>query len=70
MDPVPSTDTAAIGAGRHVLGDLERSVDFPNTLVVDAENGQILRLDAVHVRSVRNGEGTTLQVVMALGGNE
>jgi hypothetical protein len=70
MDPMPGTDTATVRAGRHVLGDLEGSVDFPNTFVVDAENGQILGLDAVHVRSVRDGEGTTLHVVMTLRGNE
>lgn len=70
MDPVPGTDTAFIGAGRHILGDLEGSVDVPNTDVVDTENGQILRLDAVHVRRVRDGEGATLQVIVALDGNE
>jgi len=67
MDPMPSTDAAAIGASRHVLWNLEGSVDSPNALVVNAENGQILGLDAVHVGSVCNGEGTTLQVIMALG---
>jgi hypothetical protein len=64
MDPMPGTDTAALGAGRHVLGDLEGSVDFPNALVIDAENGQILGLDAVYIRSVRDGEGATLQVIV------
>ena len=27
MDPMPGTDAAAVGAGRHVLGDREGSVD-------------------------------------------
>jgi hypothetical protein len=49
MDPMPSTDTSTFGARWHVLGDLEAGVDVPHTLVVDAENGQILGLDAVHV---------------------
>ena len=66
MDPMPGTDTAAVGTRRHVLGDLEGSVYFPNTLVVDTENGQILGLDAVHIGGVRNGEGTTFQVIVAL----
>ena len=39
MDPMPSADTAVVWAGRHVLGDLEDSVDSPNTCVVDAKNG-------------------------------
>ena len=70
MDPMPGTDTTTFGTRRHVLGDLEGSVDFPNTLVVDTENGQILGLDAVHVGGVRDGEGTTLQVLVALRRNE
>ena len=69
MDPMPGTDTSALGAGRHVLGDIESSADFPNAFVVDAEDGQILGFDAVHVRSVRDGEGATLQIVGALRGN-
>ena len=66
VDPVPSTDTAVIGAGRHVLGNLEQGIDYLNTLVVDAENRQILGLDAIHVRSVCNGKGATPQVINAL----
>jgi len=69
MDPMPRTDAAALGARRHVLGNREVSVERPNTLVINAENGQIIGLDAVHVRGVCNGEGTTLQVIVALGGN-
>jgi len=67
---MPGADTAALGTGRHVLGDLEGSVDFPDTLMVDTEDGQILGLDAVHVGSVRNREGTTFQVIVALRENE
>ena len=67
MDPMPRTDAAAIWASRHVLWNLEGGVNSPNALVIDAENGQILGLDAVHVRGVCNGESTTLQVVVALG---
>ena len=67
MDPMPRTDAAAIWARGHVLGNIEGSVDLPNTFVVNGENGQILGLDAVHVRSVCNGECTTLQVIEALG---
>ena len=63
---MPSTDAAVFWAGRHILGDLEDGGDGPNALMVDAEDGQILGLDAVHVRSVGNGEGATLQVVDAL----
>ena len=70
VDPVPSTDTAVIGAGRHVLGNLEQGIDYLNTLVVDAENCQILGLDAIHVRSVCNGKGATPQVINALKGNK
>ena len=70
MDPMPGTDTAAIRARRHVLGDREGGVGYPNTLVVNAENSQILGLDAVHVGIVCNGEGTTLHVVDALKGNK
>lgn len=66
MDPVPTTDATAVWAGRHVLGDLEDSVDAPDTLMVNAEDDQILGFNAVHVRSVRDGEGTTLQIVYAL----
>ena len=66
VDPMPGADTAAIGTGRHVLGDLEGSVDLPNTLMVDTEDGQILGFDAVHVGGVRDREGTTFQVIMAL----
>ena len=69
MDPMPRTDAAVFGTSRHVLWNLEGSVDSPNALVVNTENGQILRLDAVHVGGVCNGEGTTLQVIVALGGN-
>ena len=67
---MPGADAAIIGAGRHILRDIEGSADFPDTFVVDTENGQILGLDAVHVRSVRDREGTTLQVIMALCRNE
>ena len=70
MNPMPGTDTAALGARRHVLGDREGSAGYPNTFVVNAENSQILGLDTVHVRIVCNGEGTTLQVVDALKGNK
>jgi hypothetical protein len=63
MDPMPSTDTTAIWAGRHVLGDLEDGIDVPDALMVDAEDDQILGLDAVHVRSVRDGKGATLHVI-------
>ena len=49
------------------MGNLEVGIDRPNALMVDAENGQILGLDAVHVRSIRNRKGATLQVVNALG---
>lgn len=69
MDPMPGTDTATFRTGRHVLGDREGSVDRPNASVVDAENGQILGFDAVHVGSVGNGEGTTPQVIFTLRGN-
>jgi len=69
MDPMPCTDAATLGARRHVLGNIEGSVDSPNALVVNAENGQILGLDAPYVRGVCNGECTTLQVIVALGGN-
>ena len=69
MDPMPSTDTAVFGASRHVLWNLEGGADLPNALVVNTENGQILGLDAVHVRCVCNGEGTTLQVIVTLRGN-
>lgn len=54
MNPMPGTDTATVGARRHILRNLEVGIDRPNALVVDAENGQILGLDAVHVRSIRN----------------
>lgn len=66
MNPMPCTNTAAFGTGRHVRRDREGSADCPNTSVVDTKNGQILRLDTVHVRSVGNGEGTTPQVIFAL----
>ena len=39
MDPVPGTDTAALGARGHGLGNREGSVDPPNTFMVNAENG-------------------------------
>ena len=66
MDPVPTADTTVVWAGRHVLRDLEDGVDAPDTLMIDAEDGQILGLDAVHVGSVRDGKGATLQIVYAL----
>jgi len=69
MDPMPSTDAAALGARRHVLGNLEVGVELPNTRVVNGENGQILGLDALYIRGVCNGDGTTLHVIEALGGN-
>ena len=70
MDPMPGTDTAAIGARRHLCGNREGGVEVPNTPVVNAENGQIFRLEAVHIRSVCNGESATLQVIDSLGGNK
>lgn len=66
---MPSTDTATVWARGHIRGDLEAGVDGPNTLMVDAENDQILGLDAVHVGRVGNGKGATLQVIYALKGN-
>ena len=69
MDPMPGTDATAIWAGRHVFGDLEASANFPDTFVIDTEDGQILRLEAVHVRSVCDGEATTLHVIETLRGN-
>ena len=57
---MPSADTAIIGTGRHVLGNLELGIDGPDALVDDAENGQILGLETVDVRSVRDGKGATL----------
>ena len=67
---MPSADEAIIGAGRHILGNLELGIDGPNALVDDAENGQILGLGAVGVRSVRGGKGATLQVINPLKRNE
>ena len=64
---MPRTDAAVLGARRHVLGNVEGSVNSPNTFVVNAKNGQVLGLDAPYVRGVCNGEGTTLQVIVALG---
>ena len=63
---MPSADTAIVGAGRHVLRNLELGIDGPDALVDDTENGQILGLDAVDVRSVRDGKGATLQVINSL----
>ena len=67
---MPSADAAIVGAGRHVLGNLELGVDGPDALVDDAENGQILGLEAVDVRSVRDGKSATLQVINSLKRNE
>lgn len=66
MDPMPSADTSTVGTRWHVLGDREGGIDIPDTLVVDAENGQILRLNAVYVRGVCNGKGATLHVIDTL----
>ena len=66
MDPVPGADTTAVWARRHVLGDLEDGVDGPNALMVNTEHDQILGFDAVHIRSVSDGQGATLQVIDAL----
>jgi len=49
-DPMPGTDTAAFGAGRQALGELEVNVHLPNTSVVDGDNRKILRSDAFLVR--------------------
>jgi len=65
MDPMPGTDTAAIGTRRHVLGDREWGVDIPNAQVVNTENDQILRLEAVRIGRVRNGECAALHVINA-----
>ena len=46
------------------------SIDGPEALVDDAENGQLLGLEVVDVRSVRDGKGATLQVINALKRNE
>ena len=67
---MPSADTAIIGAGRHILGNLELGIDGPDALVEDAEDGKILGLEAVDVRSVRDGKGATLQVINSLKINE
>ena len=67
---MPSADAAIVGAGRHVLGNLELGIDGPNALVDDAENGQILGLEAVDVRSVRDRKGATLQVINSLERNK
>jgi len=66
MDPMEGTDTATGGAGRHVLGDLKDSVGFPDTRVIYAEDSQILRLDAVHIGGIRDGEATTPKVLVTL----
>jgi len=65
-DPMVGTDAATFGAGRHFLGDLEVDIEFPNTSVVDGENGKIFRLDAPWIRFVDNGEGTTPRAIHAL----
>ena len=70
MDPMPGTDAAAGGARRHFSRNLEDGADRPNTCLVNAENGQILRLDAVHIRIVCNGEGATPQIINALRRNK
>ena len=67
---MPSADTAIIGAGRYVLGNLEMGVDGPNAFVYDAENGQLLGLEAVDVGNVRDGKGATLQVINSMKRNE
>lgn len=70
MDPMPGTDTAAFGARRHISGDLEFGEDGPDTCVVNGENDQILRLYAVEIRFVRDGESATLQVIDTLKGKQ
>ena len=70
MDPMPGTDAAALGASRHFFRNLEDGADRPNTCLVNAENGQILRLDAVHIRIICNGEGATPQVINPLRRNK
>jgi hypothetical protein len=67
MDPMPCTDAAALGARWHILRNCEGGVEFPNTCMVNAEDGQIFGLDAVHVGGVCNGESTTPHVIEALG---
>ena len=67
---MPSADTAIIGTGRHVLWNLELGIDGPDALVDDTENGQILGLEAVDVRSVRDGKCATLRVINSLKRNE
>ena len=70
MDPMPATDTAALGARRHVMGNREGSVDCPNTCVVNAEDGKILGFNGGLVRIVCNGEGTALHVIESLRRNK
>ena len=67
---MPSADTTIIEAGRHILRNLELGIDGPDALVDDAEDGQILGLEALDVRSVRDRKGATLQVINSLKRNE
>ena len=56
---------AIFGTRRHPLGNLELRLAGPDTGVVDAEHGKVLRLDLRHVRLVRDRERAASEVVEA-----
>lgn len=53
--PVPGADALfSIWAGRHICRNVEVGLSLPDAGVVDAEDGEILRLDGPDIVRVRN----------------
>ena len=66
MNPEPSTDTASFRTRRHPRGDLEIGLLVPNAGVVDAEDGEVFRLDFGDVGFVCDRECASFQVPQTL----
>lgn len=67
MNPEPSTDAATLRTGRHVSGDIEVGVQEPGACGVSGEDSEILGLDIVNIRLVRNSDGTAGNILDVVG---
>ena len=66
MNPEPSADTASFRTRRHSRGDLEIGLLVPNAGVVDAEDGEVFRLDFGDIGFVCDRECASFQVPQTL----
>ena len=66
VNPEPSTNASPRRTWRHPGGHLEVCETMEDTSLVNAENGEVLRLNLSHIRLVRDGQRTTFEIIRSI----